>query len=69
MNKLFSLRFQLATLAVALLLIFGVAGASGQTQCIGQCLTQLNACQNSPDPPLNCDDAYNACVEHCLGQR
>lgn len=69
MKNLFALRLQLASLAVAFMLIFGVVGALGQPPCMAQCLEQLQACRNSPDPLPDCDAAYDACIEHCLGLR
>jgi len=68
MNKWFTLRLQLASLAVAFMLLFGATGALGQGSCINQCLQQLNACRNSPDPLPNCDASYDACCEACIGQ-
>ena len=67
MKRLFSLRLQLALLALAFLLIFGATGALGQS-CLEQCYSQLVACRSSPDPVFDCEAVYDNCVEGCIGQ-
>jgi hypothetical protein len=58
-------------LAIAVTVI-GSAPAKAQTECLGKCEAQLAACPNqgngSSQLSGGCIEAYEACVNACLGQ-
>jgi hypothetical protein len=54
-------------LSIALFIALSVIASprvTAQVECLGACEAQLASCKSSE----NCQDAYEACVDACLGQ-
>ncbi len=68
MKSRFSFRVGLIALALAFSLISGGGVALGQMGCINNCLGQLDECNARTGGSTECEDAFDACVEGCLGQ-
>ena len=78
MKSLRWLRLGLSALALAIGLIVYGSTALGQTDCIGDCLEELERCTNETAAApgssvqqqalfrVSCEDEYQACVERCL---
>lgn len=70
-HNAFTKRISPLFLTTALLLSFLASRAEAQTACLQDCQAALAACmqRSGQDPVMEgaCQDQYDACVNHCLG--
>lgn len=71
MKVQFPVRVLLLVLVMSLCLVAGGQKVFGQSSCISNCLQQFDVCQRYDRSgefmySVNCQDAYNSCVEQCM---